>query len=285
MRIRPATEDDLLALAHIFVRTAALLTERYRPEQAGHPPIEPESRVPFLRHLLRTGAIFVSEREGRAIGFSGAVMRDSLWFLSQLWVLPEHHGSGIGRALLEEALAWGTGAEVLAVVASPHPAAQRLYFSAGMYPLWVQHELAGPAAGRVPAPGGVRAIADDDAAWIEELDRDVWGSGRSQDHAFWRTTARGLVLDRGGPAGYAYVWDEGKIGPAAARDATDLLPLIAAARGAIDGPTTIGVPSSNWTVFRELVGAGFAPVGTNTFMSTRALGDATRYIVSGGALG
>jgi GNAT superfamily N-acetyltransferase len=38
----------------------------------------------------------------RVVGFGVAVQRERVWFLSQLYVLPEHQGRGIGRALLTQ---------------------------------------------------------------------------------------------------------------------------------------------------------------------------------------
>ena len=61
------------------------------------------------------------------VGFSSAIIRDGVWFLSQLWVAVDRQGSGIGSALLDEALAWGHGSSIFSVVASPFPGAQTVY--------------------------------------------------------------------------------------------------------------------------------------------------------------
>jgi hypothetical protein len=47
---------------------------------------------------------------------------------------------------------------------------------------------------------------------------------------------------------------------------------------------SVAVPSPNWSALRELIRMGFAPIGSNTFMASRPLGDPARYISSGGAL-
>jgi hypothetical protein len=60
--------------------------------------------------------------------------------------------------------------------------------------------------------------------------------------------------------------------------------LLRAARHLASGPITVAVPSVNWSALRELIGLGLAPLGTNTFLASRPLGDGTRYISSGGAL-
>jgi GNAT superfamily N-acetyltransferase len=49
----------------------------------------------------------VAEEAGRLVGFTAAWVRDEVWFLSALFVLPERQGRGIGRRLLDPA--WGEG--------------------------------------------------------------------------------------------------------------------------------------------------------------------------------
>ena len=284
MRIRPAREDDLIDLARIFATTAADLIRRYRPEQVGQFSVEPESRVFMYRHLLGTGRMFVAD-DGRPVGFSAAIIRDGVWFLSQLWVLPDRQGDGIGRDLLDEALAWGRGATAFTVVASPHPGAMTLYLRASMHPLWIQYEFTGEAKPE-GASSETTALTKNDQSWVDALDREVRGAARPEDHSLFRSQATGLALWREGkPRGYVYVWGDGKVGPGAVRDRADTGDLLVAGRRTAAGPITVAVPSTNWTAIRELVAVGLRPVGTNTFMSSRSLGDGSRYLSSGGALG
>lgn len=284
MRIRRAEDGDLLALARIFVSAASSLIERYRPEQIGHVPAEPESRLPVYRHLRETGLVLVAE-DPEPVGFSAAVVRDGVWFLSQLWVLPERHGSGIGSRLLDEALTWGRGASAFSVVSSPHPAAQLMYLRASMYPVWTQLEVTGNDAPAPEMPEGFDELTEADRGWVDELDREVRGIRRREDHRFWGRRATGLAFRRGGePAGYLYVWPDGKVGPAAVRDPRDVTAVIRAARHRAGGPAVFTVPSTNWSALRELVREGFSPSGTTTFMASRPMPDGTRYLSSGGAL-
>lgn len=284
VRIRRATEDDIPAVGRVFSVAAAYLIERYRPDQLGHFSFEPETRYPLYRHLLATGALFVAE-EREPVGFSAAVLRDGSWFLSQLWVRPERHATGIGSGLLDQAIAWGRGASSFAVVASPLPAAQLLYLRAQMYPAWTQWDITGGDGGPVPAPEGLEPWREEAPGWIHDLDREVRGAARPEDHAWWRDQAELLHVRRAArPLGYVYVWPDGKIGPGAAHDPRDLPLLIRAARSRAPGPVTLAVPSANWAALRELVAAGFGPLGGNMFMASRPIGDASRYLSSGGAL-
>jgi GNAT superfamily N-acetyltransferase len=285
VRIRPAQEADLPTCGRIFAVSVADLIRRYRPEQEDQLPVDPEGRRWLHDHLLRSGAVFVAEDPDQ-IGFAAAIVRDGVWFLSQLWVLPDRQGSGAGGALLEEALAWGRGSSAFSVVASPHPAAQTLYLRSSMLPLWFVLDMAVPDRAIDGGPDDLEQVEDSDGPWIDELDREVRGAARPEDHAVFRAEATGLVLRRGGgPRGYAYVWPSGKVGPVAARIATDIPPLLRAGLRLGGGARTVSVPSSNWAALRELVALGARPTGSNAFLASRPLGDATRYVLSGGALG
>ncbi len=285
MRIRPATEDDLAAVARIFEASVTWLNGRYRPDQTDAQPPGSSSRTDFYRHLLETGVIFMAE-DPEPVGYTAAVMRDGVWFLSQFWVLPERHGAGIGSALLDETLAWGREAGTFSVMASPFPAAQKIYLRSSMYPLWTQLDMGGtfPVGWSVE---GMEELTPSDQPWVDELDREMRGTARPEEHVFWRQSATGFAFRRdGAPVGYIYGWADGKVGPGVAREPSDLPRLLqVAARVIPDGrQASVAVPSSNWTALRELTRLGFTPMGSNTFMASRPLGDVARYISSGGAL-
>lgn len=284
MRIRRADEDDLPAMARVFGPAGRSMAQRYQPESAGTFGAAPERLFPMWRHLLATGACFVAEDPG-VIGFSTAAVRDGVWFLSQLWVLPEHQGRGVGAVLLDEALAWGRGASAFTVVASADRAAQALSLRRSMYPVWVQHELSGPGGGATPL--GVEPLVEEDLPWVDRLDREVRGIARPEDHRFFLGAARGVALRRGGEAvGYVYVWPGGRIGPGAAFAARDVPGLVRAGLAAAGdaGVASLMVPSANWGALAEVVRRGFRLQGSSTFMASRRFPDGGRYLSSGGAL-
>ena len=295
MRIRQANEEDLPALGGIFAEASEDLIRRYRPDHHELLPVNTDAAVSVYRHLHATGAVFVAE-DPSPVGFSAAVVRDGVWFLSQLWVAPGSQGSGIGSALIDETLTWGRGASAFSVVSSPHPVAQTLYLRRSMFPLWMQVDLAGDAGelGDVgDLPDGFTLLSDEDQSWLDELDMDVRGIARPMDHEFWRRTAMGIAFRRSGAAaGYVYVWPPGgwsatpksKIGPGALKDPRDMPELLAAALQQCGGEVTLAVPSTNWSALNELAGLGFRMSIMNTFMTSRALPDGHRYLSSGGSL-
>src|SRR5947208_1880016 len=90
-----------------------------------------ESRI---AHLLATdpGGAWVAEGEdGRVVGVALALVREGVWGLSLFGVDPRLQGGGIGRALLDEALAYANGSHGALILSSTDPKAMRLYARAG----------------------------------------------------------------------------------------------------------------------------------------------------------
>ena len=80
--------------------------------------------------------LWFAERAGVPIGMGFATIDESFDVVSvgAMWVAPEARGSGIGRALLDTAIGWGTakGASRARLwVTSGNTAAEHLYASAG----------------------------------------------------------------------------------------------------------------------------------------------------------
>ena len=98
------------------------------------PRPSPEQAYVRLRHILATdpGGCWVSGGAGGALaGAALALVRDGIWGLSLLVVRPGVQSRGLGRALLDRALAYGDGARGGIILASPDPRALRAYARAG----------------------------------------------------------------------------------------------------------------------------------------------------------
>jgi GNAT superfamily N-acetyltransferase len=86
-------------------------------------------------HLLATdpGGNFVAiDDDGAIVGLSMALVRDGVWVLSQLAVLPEAQSRQIGRKLIDAALQYGNGVRGRLIASSQDPRAMRRYRRAGL---------------------------------------------------------------------------------------------------------------------------------------------------------
>jgi GNAT superfamily N-acetyltransferase len=195
----------------------------------------------------------------RAVAFASAVVRERLWYLSMLFVLPEAQGAGIGRDLLSRIWAVdGPDAQDDLVRAtatdSAQPISNALYALHDMVPRMPLFSLTGlperpEAFGRLPS-GIVPLPFDEIAAGspdgqghrllvdaIDTLDRELLGVAHPIDHRFLRTESRRGWLYRGpdgSPVGYGYTSEAGRIGPIAVRDEDLLGPVLGHLTSAVE---------------------------------------------------
>jgi GNAT superfamily N-acetyltransferase len=235
---------------------------------------------------------FCAVQDGQIRGMVSALVRGRAWYLSMLFVLPGHQGQGVGRALLEPALAYGTarGTEIRFTWATLDPRAQTRYVLAGMAPRWPIYRVEGDAAavGRLRARVGLDARAREvpcDLGTAETLTAGVFGHDRAGDLAHWRRDgATALAIQRGGePVAFAYRRGT-RIGPAAGRDETALLQAVAAAAAAGAGAgagVMIRVPGACASLLEALVASGFHLGAPTLFMASRLFGRPELYLPSG----
>jgi GNAT superfamily N-acetyltransferase len=125
-----------------------------------------------VAHLQRTdpGGCWVAEADGRIVGAALGLIRDAVWGLSLLGIVPAFQGRGIGRRLYAPALLYGADEPGGIILSSPHPAAMRCYGSSPGYRLLPTVSFAGAWDPRcVPAalrcrPGDLTADAPTIAA-------------------------------------------------------------------------------------------------------------------------
>jgi GNAT superfamily N-acetyltransferase len=217
--IRPMTLDDVDAVTGV-VEAADAAAERAK----GRVPAEPsDERRAFVLEATAwfvrrdQAGSWVADDSGTVVGMAEAVRRDGFWGLSMLFVHPDAQGRGIGRLLLDAALAYAEGARVRMILTSLDPWALRRYSRAGLaiHPVVEAEGIVDRSAIPTGLPGRPGDAADLDL--VAGVDAGLRGS-RVEDVEFLLSSgARMWVADRDGGRGYVVTRD----GPLLMLGATD----------------------------------------------------------------
>lgn len=246
LEFRRALPDDLASEYQVFGVAQAAHWARSRLEWK--PPDE-QRWLQTHRHLLAQdgGRSFVATKDGDAVGFTAAFVREDTWFFSALFVLPEFQAHGLGKELF--ALAWGDDyRRRITITDAIQPASNVLYARRGLIPTAPILHLSGISACAEPERAAATSV---EAEALTALDRAAYGFDRSVDHRFWSARAKAtLWLADDEPIAYSYVGPDGKLGPLAGRDGKSAaLALRGELARRVGCETTLAIPGTA----RELV--------------------------------
>ncbi|HEY7540693.1 MAG TPA: GNAT family N-acetyltransferase [Methylomirabilota bacterium] len=290
-QIRNVRPDELEQVWRVHVAASNdLIVRRGRPAaRPADAPVASDARVGLASD---PDGYFCALEDEQIRGMVSALVRGRVWYLSMFFVLPGSQGRGLGRALLERALAYGEarGAEIRCTWATLDPRAQARYMMAGMAPRWPIYRVDGDAAAvarlRARAALGPRERElSCDPGTAEKLTAEVFGHDRADDLSHWRGDGGDAVaIARGGELA-AFAHRRGaRIGPAAGRDERVLLQAVAAAAvAAASGGrgVTARVPGACASLLEALVGCGFRLGEPTLFMASRLFGRPELYLPSG----
>ena len=289
--IRKVRPNELAEVWRVHVAASNdLLVRRGRP--AARPPDTPVASDARVALVSDPDGYFCAVEDGRIRGMVSALVRGQVWYLSVFFVEPGEQGRGLGRAMLERALAYGEAreAQIRCTWATLDPRAQARYVMAGMAPRWPIYRVDGDAAAvaRLEARAGLDSHGRErpcDPGAAEKLTAEVFGHGRADDLAHWRDDGGvALAIERGGElAAFAYRRGE-RIGPAAGRDEPALVRAVAAAAvaGSSGGRSvTMRVPGACTSLLETLVRCGFRLGDPTLFMASRLFGRPELYLPSG----
>ncbi|MFC4536243.1 GNAT family N-acetyltransferase [Sphaerisporangium dianthi] len=242
----------------------------------------------FLDAERAFGALVAGEIDGRVAGFGGVLRRGQVVHLGDLFVLPEHQSSGIGRKILDLVLPPGTQRVTFA---SDDPRALALYIRQGMRPVCpLLYLTCSPAASTrrrtadrekdpqdgPPARGpveGPRPEAGEPSGVREAAMLDARLSGGDRTTSLrWYAGLPGVTLHVTG-AGYAFVrvtggedLEVGPVGGETPQDCADALFAAVAAHPGVD-EVQVAVPGVH-PLLPRLVAGGWAIDDMDTFMTT-----------------
>ncbi|MGZ4270766.1 MAG: GNAT family N-acetyltransferase [Solirubrobacteraceae bacterium] len=177
MHVRSLTSDDVAAAEGLARR------QLYPPGGGGDLEAVIGAGRRRVAHLLKTDpeGCFVAEDDGEIVGVSLSLIRDGIWGYSLFAVAESHRGRGLGRALFEPAWDYGRRAHGHLILSSEHPAAMRLYASAGLRLLPCVAAAGIPSLERAPDLSEVRDAGPEDFAVIDAIGREVRGAGHGPD--------------------------------------------------------------------------------------------------------
>jgi GNAT superfamily N-acetyltransferase len=209
--VRPMTAADVPAVERLT--DEAFLDVDVRLHRAGWP--EPSHRTEEkalvwrtrIAHLVGSDprGCWVAEDTDGLLGVAVSMKRDLTWLLATYAVRPEFQGRGVGRQLLEAAMAYGAGCLRSMVASSDDPLALRRYRLAG-FTLHPSMLLRGPVPrAALPVVERVRAGSVGDVDLMNSVDRQVRGAAHGTDHEVLIRTHRLVVADTMTGSGYAYV--------------------------------------------------------------------------------
>lgn len=181
--IRPMRPEDVAAAA-AAARTSLeqFLSEEVAPEEEAIRVAGANARVGHLQ-CTDPGGCWVAESDGQIVGAAVGIIREGVWGLSLLVLLPDFQGRGIGTRLYAPAFEYGAAQDGGIILSSSHPAAMRRYARSPGYRLLPTVGLSGNwDPRRVPAalrcrPGDLSA----DARTIDAASRHVRGASHMRD--------------------------------------------------------------------------------------------------------
>ena len=193
---------------------------------------------PNLRHLMDhdPDGFFTAVESDETLGFAAAFVRSRQFFLSELWVLPQHQGKGAGELLLKKTLLYGdrSGAREFLTLVPCEPEIQGLLLRYGFRPLTPVYQfhidraaaisLADALSGLFSGRNATSDLFDRRGqADVDRIDQVTRGITREVDHTYWlkgRSFNTALVRQGDRIAGYGYGAAD-QVGPVAgsSRDA------------------------------------------------------------------
>jgi GNAT superfamily N-acetyltransferase len=205
MTTREMRSGDTDACAAVFAESLAALRLAL-----GLPPRPFPHAEASIAHLLTTDprGAFVAEEDGEIVGFAQAARRDDLWFLGKFFVRPGAQGSGIGRRLLDAAVAYGRDLPAGMICSTADPRALRSYARLAGFELHPMVTAGGTIRReRIGSDDAVREGTADDLDFAARVDRTIRRGAHGPDLTYLRDHGSTFLVVEG--RGYALAGESG----------------------------------------------------------------------------
>ncbi len=241
------------------------------------------------------GSFVLAEVDGALVGFARTCRFGQMEELTELHVLPEHGGRGIGPALLARVWPGDPTREMGRVaVAAGISRVLNAITAAGMMPAAGHWHMRAPTTAYLEARSRVTDAAEPPVVVLEaDRARDEWqalepgaiGHERPQLHDFFARTRTCLasVDAQGRPTALCWAGMDDAVGPAVGRTSQDLVPVVLQALDRVaktQEPDTLSVycATHSWWLLRRLRSLGFEIVWPIWVMSSVPLPGLDRYL-------
>jgi ribosomal protein S18 acetylase RimI-like enzyme len=215
------------------------------------PPL-PQQGFPWFEFSLKEDGdgFWVAEADGKLAGITLSWVRGTLWYLAHLFVAPEFQGLNIGQNLMDKAMRHHKNAQITnraLVTFAYNPVSITLYARHGMYPREPMYYMECPNSQVKTDVSNPKLQTDRVTDFAKnkdafaKIDQVTTGYPREKNHEFLfslPSTRCYLFSKEKELVGYAYVWQNGRIGPLATTTPTVFLDAVkssfklAAAEGA-----------------------------------------------------
>ena len=242
------------------------------------------------------GSYWVCEERGATVGYGRVCRFGEMEELSELMVLPSHHGRGIGRALLDRLWPGDPTPDLgRVVVAAGAPADLSLYLEYGVQPVaghWHMRarteEFQERRSQEIDATEPAVVVLESGRAVSEwkRLEPPAISHRRPGLHEFFgrtRTCLATLDPEAGEASALCWIGADGEIGPAVASSPEGLVPVVLQALDRLAKsfePESLGVfcATDSWWLLRRLRRLGFRVWWPSWVMCSIPLPGLDRYV-------
>ncbi|HLC10769.1 MAG TPA: GNAT family N-acetyltransferase [Candidatus Bathyarchaeia archaeon] len=259
-------------------------------------PAIPQQGFPWFDMGLKEDSegFWIAEVEGKLAGLTLSWVRRSLWYLAHLFVSPEHQGLNIGQNLMERAMKHHKGPAITnraLVTFAYNPVSISLYARHGIYPREPLYWMEGPSQNVTTEISNSKLrserVADFEKSRsvLSRIDELTLGYPREKNHEFLFSlpNIRCHLFSSGEkPVGYAYVWQNGRVGPLATVSHEIFRDVLRSAfRLAAEGAPNVGIAAtgSNEELMQVALEQKMRILDNYLFMSANPFPNFSNYVL------